>query len=270
MAQTAGGWTVPEPAGPPEFLPVLDVPAPGRQRRLTVLFRWLILVPHYVVLWVLGIGAFFAVVVGWFAALFLGRLPAPIARYLIGFLGYETRVMVSLTLLADHYPPFSLRQPRDYPVRVELRPGGLNRAAVFFRLILMFPAAVLSGLATVGWAVLAFFLWLWTLITARLPRPAFEATAAMVRYRYRFTGYALMLSSAYPKGLFGEERGNEPRESATRPLVLSGAGKGLLVAYLILGLASDIGGSVTGSVNHDNGDDGGTVNTAPEVPGDQP
>ncbi|PYC75800.1 DUF4389 domain-containing protein [Streptomyces tateyamensis] len=265
MAQSAGtgSWTVPEPVGPPEFLPVLDVPAHGRQRRWTVLLRWLILIPHYIVLWVLGIGAFFAVVVGWFAALFLGRLPAPIARYLIGFVGYDTRLMVSQALLVDQYPPFSLRQPRDYPVRIELRPGRLNRLAVFFRLLLMIPAAIISGLAAAGWAVLAVFLWLWTLVTARLPRPAFEATAAMVRYRMRFTAYALMLTSAYPKGLFGEERGNEPRESATRPLVLSGAGKGLLVAYLVLGLAVDAGGSVGGSYH--NTTDDGTVSTAPAV-----
>ncbi|MFE0463311.1 DUF4389 domain-containing protein [Kitasatospora sp. NPDC058965] len=255
---------MPEPPGPPEFLPVLDVPAHGRQRRLTVLLRWLILVPHFVVLWVLGIGAFFAAVAGWFAALFLGRLPAGIARYLTGFVGYDTRVMVSLTLLADRYPPFSLRQPRDWPVRIELRQEPLNRAAVLFRLLLMFPAAVISGLASAGWAVLAVFLWLWTVITARLPRPAFEATAAVVRFRMRFTAYALMLTPAYPKGLFGEERGTEQRQSATRPLVLSGAGKGLLVAYLLLGLAADVGGSVGGSANSS---DDGTVSTAPAVQG---
>lgn len=113
MAQTPGpdGWTMPVAAGPPEFLPILDIPEPGRQRRLTVFFRWLLLVPQAIVLWVLSVVAFFAAVIGWFAALVTAELPGPIARYLTGYLGYDTRVTAGGTLLIDRYPPFSLHQP---------------------------------------------------------------------------------------------------------------------------------------------------------------
>ncbi|WP_051969790.1 DUF4389 domain-containing protein [Kitasatospora azatica] len=264
MAQTAGGWAVPVSASEPEFLPVLDVPEPGRQRRLTVFFRWLILIPHDIVLWVLSIAACFVVIVGWFAALFTGRLPASIARFLTNYLGYDSRLMASQTLLIDRYPPFSLRQPRDYPVRIEVLPGRLNRAAVFFRLILMFPAAIINSLASAGWFVLAFFFWLWVLIAGEMPHPIFEATAAVVRYRMRFTAYALLLTAAYPKGLFGEERGTEEPQSATRPLVLGGLAKGLVVAFLLLGLGSDLAGSIGG--NSSDSTDGTTINTAPLIP----
>ncbi|MGC0314038.1 DUF4389 domain-containing protein [Kitasatospora acidiphila] len=262
MAEVAGGWSMPVAAGPPEFLPVLDVPEPGRQRRLTVLLRWLILIPHLIVVWVLSIAAFFAAIVGWFAALLTAQLPAPIARYLSNFLGYDARLTVSLFLLIDRYPPFSLRQPPEYPVRIEVRPGQLNRAAVFFRLILMIPAAIISGFLGAGWLVLAFFIWLWTLITARLPRPLFEATAALVRYRMRFIAYSLMLTSAYPKRLFGDPPTDEPPQSATRPLLVGMAGKVLLVVFLILGLGADLSSSVTSSSNSNN-DNNGTINTAP-------
>jgi hypothetical protein len=263
MAEVAGGWSMPVAAGPPEFLPVLDVPAPERQRRLTVFFRWLILIPHFIVVWVLSIAAFFVVIAGWFAALLTAQLPAPIARYLANFLGYDTRLTVSLFLMVDRYPPFSLRQPPEYPVRVEVRPGQLNRAAVFFRLILMIPAAIITGLLGAGWLALAFFIWLWTLITARLPQPLFEAHGALVRYRMRFIAYSLMLTSAYPKRLFGDPPTEEPPESATRPLLVGTAGKVLLVAFLVLGLGADISSSVTGSSNSNNSNDG-TINTAPD------
>ncbi|MFE9423932.1 DUF4389 domain-containing protein [Kitasatospora sp. NPDC006697] len=245
MAQGEGGWTMPAAAaaGPPEFLPVLDLPEPGRQRRLTVAFRWLILIPHYIVLWVLSIAAFFAVVLGWFAALFTARLPGPVAGYLAGYLGYDTRLIASQTLLVDQYPPFALRLSQPYPVGVEVRPGRLNRAAVFFRLVLMIPAAVINGLLGAGWLVLAFFLWLITLVAGRQPRPVFEATAALARYRMRFIAYSLMLSSAYPKGLFGDQPGSEPPVSATRPLLMSKLGTALLIAYLVLGLAADVSSS---------------------------
>ncbi|WP_329561600.1 DUF4389 domain-containing protein [Kitasatospora sp. NBC_01266] len=268
MAQTPGpgGWTMPVAAGPPEFLPILDVPEPGPQRRLTVLFRWLLLVPQAIVLWVLSVAAFFAAVIGWFAALFTAHLPVGIARFLIGYVGYDSRVTASATLLIDQYPPFSLRQPPDFPVQVELRPGRLTRAAVFFRLILMIPAAVINSLVGSGWLVLCFFLWLWVLITGRMPRPVFEATAAFVRYRMRFDAYVLMLTSAYPKGLFGEEAAAPgtagPPASATRPLVLSGGGKALLVAFLVLGLAGHVFNEYANTDHHLSSD---TTNTAPAV-----
>ncbi|WP_327070364.1 DUF4389 domain-containing protein [Kitasatospora sp. NBC_01302] len=264
MAQTPGqgGWTMPVAPGPPEFLPILDIPEPGRQRRLTILFRWLLLVPQAIVLWVLSVIAFFAAVIGWFAALVTAELPAPIARYLTGYLGYDTRVTASGTLLIDRYPPFSLRQRPDFPVLVQVRPGRLNRLAVLFRLILMIPAAVINSLLGAGWVVLSFFIWLLALVLGRLPRPVFEATAAFVRYRFRFNAYVLMLTSAYPKYLFGEEwpaPGEEPPVSATRPLVLGGPGKALLVAFLVLGLA----GHVTADFAQSGNDSDKTVNTAP-------
>ncbi|MCX4750877.1 DUF4389 domain-containing protein [Kitasatospora sp. NBC_01287] len=273
MAQTPGpgGWTMPVAPAPPEFLPILDIPGPGPQRRLTVLFRWLLLLPQFIVLWVLSVVAFFAAVIGWFAALFTAHLPGGIARYLADYVAYDTRVAAAATLLVDRYPPFSLRRQPDYPVQIELRPGRLNRAAVFFRLILMIPAAVVNSLLGTGWLALAFFIWLWVLVTGRLPRPVFEATAAFVRFRMRFDAYVLMLTSAYPKGLFGEEPqltapgaaapdtstpgfaapgAAEPAASATRPLVLSGAGKGFLVAFLVLGLAGHVSSDFVSTDHH--------------------
>ncbi|WP_407914273.1 DUF4389 domain-containing protein [Kitasatospora sp. NE20-6] len=237
-----GTWQAPEGAvGPPEFLPELDVPAPDRQRRWTVLLRWLLLIPQFVVVWVLSVLAVPAAIVGWFGALVLGRLPDPIERYLAGFVAYDTRVRASAMLLVDDYPPFAW-DGGDHPVRVELRPGELNRLAVFFRLILMIPAAIVQSLLTGGWYVAAFVIWLIVLILGRMPEPLYGATAAVLRYGMRFGAYVLMLTSAYPKRLFGDE-GLPPiaaARSATRPLMLSTGAKALVVLFLVLGLASGI------------------------------
>ena len=233
-----------------EFLPVLDITEPVRQRRLTVFFRLLLLIPHFIVLFFLGIAAFFTVVFGWFAALILGRLPEPVFRFLAAALAYRTRIAASGMLLVDSYPPFTLKQPPDHPVRIDVRPTRLNRLAVFFRLILVIPAAVVQSLATSGWYALAIVWWLITLILGRMPRPLFEATAATLRYEMRVSAYGSMLSPAYPKGFFGEDalsvqarRGR----SATSPLVMSTAGKALLVLFLVLGLVGSITTSVTRS-----------------------
>ncbi|CAM5646603.1 hypothetical protein SBADM41S_09178 [Streptomyces badius] len=90
-----------------------------------------------------------------------------------------------------------------------------------------------------------------------MPRPLFEATAATLRYRMRFSAYVMMLTPAYPKGLFGDDALAVPPEqarSATRPLILSSAAKWLVVLFLVLGLAGHITSSLTASTTDDTTD----------------
>lgn len=255
-----GQWSPGRTAGhPEEFLPVLDITEPTRQRRLTVLLRLLLLIPHFIVLFFLHIAAVLTVIVGWFAALVLGRLPEPVFRFLAGYLGYRMRVAASEMLLVDRYPPFALTPPPDYPVQIEVRPTDLNRLAVFFRLLLMIPAAVVQSLAMSGWWMLSFLWWLITLILGRMPRPLMEATAATLRFQMRFIAYAMMLTPAYPKGLFGDEDlsvGQRYARTLTRPLIMSGAGKALVVLFLVLGIIGGITASLTTPEDGDSSDYG--------------
>ncbi|MEY9966204.1 hypothetical protein ABIA33_004263 [Streptacidiphilus sp. MAP12-16] len=237
-----------------EWLPVLDIPEPAGQRRLTVLLRLLLVIPQIVVVFVLGLLAWVVTVIGWFAALVLGRLPGFAERFLAIFLAYSTRVNAYLMLLVDAYPPFAFRA-RNYPVAIELRPGRLNRGAVLFRIILAIPAMIVDSVINAGWWGLAFFCWLVVLILGRNPRPLFEATAAIARYTMRFEAYMMMLTSAYPKGLFGDrnllqvpDAVTKPvatRPSATRPLLLSSLGTALLILFIVVGLLSSVSSSVT-------------------------
>ncbi|MFG2937389.1 DUF4389 domain-containing protein [Streptomyces sp. NPDC048282] len=242
----------PVTADGPEWRPALDVPPPGPQRRWTVLLRWPLLIPQYVVLALLGIAALFVTVAGWFAALFLGRLPDPIASFLGKYLAYETRIAAVSMLLVDRYPPFALTAP-DYPVRIELRPTSLNRLAVLFRLILMIPAAIIANLAATGWFAIGWIFWIIGIVRGRLPGPVFGATAAVARYRMRFGAYASMLTPVYPKGLLGDApAAGEKAVSATRPLVLDTAAKVLVWVFLVLGLVAQAG-SRGGGDHHENG-----------------
>lgn len=250
-------WTGPRGPDVGEWLPVLDLVEPHEAAPHTVLVRLLLLIPHFIVLFFLYIAALFTTIAGWFAALVLGRLPEPVFRFLAGYLGYYTRVGASAMLLIDRYPPFALTPPPDYPVQIELRPTELNRLAVFFRLILMIPAAVVRGLATSGWWALSFIWWLITLILGRMPQPLFEASAATLRYEMRFFAYFMMLTPAYPKGFFGEEALSVPEQqprSATRPLIMSGAGKALLILFLVVGVAANISISATTDWSSDSTD----------------
>lgn len=240
-----------------EFLPELDLDNPARQRRWTVLLRLILLVPQFVVVWALSIVAHVVTIIGWFAALVLGRLPDWVADYLSGYLAWTTRVNAYLTLVVDAYPPFEW-EPADPAVRIEVRPGRLNRLAVLFRVILAIPATILAGVLGVGWAACAFFCWLVVLVMGRTPVPLFGASVAFVRYEMRYQAYWMMLTSAYPKGLFGEDHpenqpdtgpdaGAETRRSGTRPLLLTAGGRGLLILFIVVGVLAYIGDAVGNS-----------------------
>jgi len=83
---------------------------PNDLNRWLPLVKWFLAIPHYIVLFFLFIGAFFAVVIAWFAILFTGRYPRGLFDYVVGVGRWALRVEAYATLLVtDRYPPFSLR-----------------------------------------------------------------------------------------------------------------------------------------------------------------
>lgn len=71
---------------------------------------WLLAIPHYIVLFFLGIAAAVAVIISWFAILFTGRYPRSLFDFVVGVLRWNNRVTgYALLLVTDVYPPFRLR-----------------------------------------------------------------------------------------------------------------------------------------------------------------
>ena len=89
----------------------LDYPDAERDlNRWLPLVKWLLVIPHFIVLVFLTVGAFFAVVAAWFAILFTGRYPRGLFDYVVGVGRWWLRVEAyAFLLITDRYPPFSLR-----------------------------------------------------------------------------------------------------------------------------------------------------------------
>jgi len=254
-----------------------------------VLVRIILAIPQLIVVWALSIAAEVVVIVCWFAALVLGRLPEGLAGFLAGYLRWLARVQAYLLLLTDDYPPFELGDAR-YAVHVLARPGPLNRLAVFFRFVLAIPAYIVAALVIWGMQTIVLLItWFIVLITGRMPRPLHEAYAAGLRYYVRFVGYVFLLTATYPGGLFGDQPGagqpgygqQAPGEPAAgvpgygqapygQPdgpgewlggaepwrLVLSAAARKLVAMFLIIGvlvLAGYIAGFAVAANNSSNG-----------------
>jgi Domain of unknown function (DUF4389) len=174
------------------------------QSRLTVAFRIFLAIPQLIVLWLLGVAAGVITIIGWFGALFTGRLPVFAADFLTGYLRWLSRVYAYNYLLTDVYPPFTL-DDADYPVRLAVTPGRLNRLAVLFRFFLLIPCWIVQAVVSYGaLTIFMFVTWLIVLVTGQMPDAIHQGLAAVLRYQVRTLGFATMLTSAYPGGLFGD------------------------------------------------------------------
>jgi hypothetical protein len=91
----------------------LEVDYPDAQKDLNrwyPLFKWLLAIPHYIVLAFLAVGAFFAVIFAWFAILFTGKYPRGLFDFIVGVGRWNLRVAAyAFLLVTDRYPPFSLQ-----------------------------------------------------------------------------------------------------------------------------------------------------------------
>ena len=97
----------------------LEFPYPDAKQELNrwlPLVKWLLAIPHYIVLFFLYLATIVVVIVAWFAILFTGRYPRGIFGFVEGVIRWHNRVVgYALILVTDRYPPFSLSQRDDVP-----------------------------------------------------------------------------------------------------------------------------------------------------------
>lgn len=185
------------------------------RKRLTVGFRWLLVIPHFIWLGLWGIAAFFAALANWLVTLVSGRPPAALHSFLALYVKYATQVYGYFLLGADPYPPFDGRP--GYPVDVEIdAPAVQSRLTVAFRIVLVLPALLLAGSLfglpstsssrsgelsnfSLGVAHAAAFLgWFVCVARARMPRGLRDCVAWGVGFGAQLWAYLLVLTSAYP------------------------------------------------------------------------
>jgi Domain of unknown function (DUF4389) len=196
------------PAELPEAPQPIDLAFPNRekQRRWTVLIRWILCLPLAVVVFVIGIAAELVAIIGWVAALGTGRAPAFVRQLVTIYLRLSLRLYAYNFLLTDRFPAFDFAGVPDDRTHISVPPATrLHRGAVFFRLILVLPAVLLSELLFGGLQLMSVLMWLVVLIAGRLPRSFHQAFAAGIRYQIRIYGYFLLAVPTYPSDLFGDE-----------------------------------------------------------------
>jgi hypothetical protein len=185
------------------------------------LAKWLLLIPHLIVLFFLGV-AFAASAIGsFFAILITGRYPKRLFDFNVGVLRWSWRVGYYgyAALGTDAYPPFTLKDVPDYPARLEVDyPETLSRGLALVKWwLLALPhylvVMIFAGGAWEAWTGTG-STWLWTsggligllvgfagvvlLFTGRYPRSIYDFVLGMNRWVFRVAAYATLMTDEYP------------------------------------------------------------------------
>jgi hypothetical protein len=165
--------------------------------RLTVLFRLLLAIPHFVWLLLWSIATVFAAVAAWFAALVTGRNPSGLHRFLAAYVRYVLHLLAFLYLVGRRFPGFTGRAG-SYGIDVEIDPPApQNRWKTLFRIFLALPAIFLGGALGGVLVVLAVLGWFYAIVTGRMPEGLRNLGASCLRYGAQLDAYLLLLTDRY-------------------------------------------------------------------------
>jgi hypothetical protein len=169
-----------------------------KRNRLTVFFRWLLVIPHAIVLALWSIVAEIAIIIAWFAALITGRVPTGLHNFIASWLRYATHVYAYLFMLADPYPPFS--GSSTYPVDLQIAPPEpQSRLKTFFRIILAIPALIIAGVLRYLGLAIAVIGWFAALFLGRMPKGLRDTGAWTLRVDQQTYAYTSLLTDRYPQ-----------------------------------------------------------------------
>lgn len=185
--------------------PVRIVVSDDLQRnRLTVFFRLILAIPHFLWATLWGVIAVLAGIVNWFATLFTGRSPDGLHNFLATFLRYATHVRSYTLLIADPFPDFTGKP--GYPIDLEVDPAQpQNRLTVFFRIILALPALFVANILSNLSQLLAVFSWFIALVTGRVPEGLRNFAVLALRFETQTYAYVMLLTDRYPSFNVGIE-----------------------------------------------------------------
>jgi hypothetical protein len=190
----------------------VDAERQDEYNRFLPLVKWLLAIPHYLVLFFLFIGVLFAKIVAFFAVLFTGRYPEGIFTFVTGVLRWSWNVQAYVLLLTDKYPPFALDPAPTYPAQLKIAypAEGVNRWRPLVHWLLIIPYAIVAGVLARLAGIVAFIGVFVILFTKDLPEGMFKLILVPHRWQYRATAYLLFMVTRYPPFAWDEPPTTHP------------------------------------------------------------
>jgi len=215
---------------PDEYPVTFDVePQLTERNRLTVAFRIILAIPHLILVggpgvavgggagffwrmndngWrtgggfsgegLIGLAAFVAAIIAWFAIVFSGNHPRGIWDFARYFMRWRARAIAYMALLRDEYPPFGGESAYPVTYTVEYPEAARDRLSVGLRLIYAIPHAVVLFFLGIAWFITAVIAWFAILFTGSYPEGLYRFGVGYLRWVVRFDSYLLLMRDEYP------------------------------------------------------------------------
>ena len=177
---------------------------PERVPRWMPFFGWLLAIPHFIVLYLLGIASFVCMVIAWFSGVIAGRIPGGLLGFIAGVHRYQLRIVTYLYFMRSSYPSFSISSelvdPRTDPVVTldfavtEKR----SRLTIFFRGLLLIPQIIVLYIVGIAAGIVTFIAWFAVIILGRWPSGLQEFVLGVFRWQARVSAYASLITDEYP------------------------------------------------------------------------
>lgn len=194
------------PPAPASDYPVhFDVQYPEKVSRLLnniPYLKFILAIPHILILFVLSFLIWVIAVIAWFSILFTAKYPRGLFNFVVNVQRWGINVNTYEYMLRDEYPPFSGDAGKYPPVTYEVEyPERLSRILnniPYLKIILLIPHLVVLIFLAIGWLVVYFIAWWAILFTGKYPRGMFDYTVGVFRWSSRVGAYAGMLTDKYP------------------------------------------------------------------------
>ena len=174
-----------------------DVAYPESPSRWLILVRWLLAIPHLVVLYFLSLIAALVWVVSFFTILVAGMYPDSLYRFMVGVTRWSLNVN-AYVLFLDRYPPFSMDAADYEEVTFTVEKPDFNRWLVLVKWLLVIPHLIVLTVLGVIALGAALPLAIGVLVMGRYPRGLFDFLVGVGRWEARASAYSMFLVDRYP------------------------------------------------------------------------
>lgn len=182
----------------PSYPVTFDVQYPEELSRWLIFVKWLLAIPHFLILYALNTVANVITFIAFFAILFTKRYPRGLFEFWVNVNRWSTQVTAYAGLMRDEYPPFSW-EPGQYPITYDVAyPEELGRWLPLVKWLLAIPHLIVLIFLYLGVILASIVVWFAILFTKRYPRGLFNYIVGVLRWQARVTAYTNLLRDEYP------------------------------------------------------------------------
>ena len=185
-------------AAPAGYPVTFDVQYPQELSRWLIFVKWLLAIPHFIVVYLLALASGVVTFIAFFAILFTKRYPRGLFDFVVGVNRWTANVSAYVLLMRDEYPPFSM-DAGSYPVTYDVEyPQELSRWMIFVKWLLVLPNVIVVLLLLLIAEVVTFIAWFAILFTRKYPESFFQFVVGALRWQHRANAYSNLMTDRYP------------------------------------------------------------------------